>query len=62
MPWQGRKEDHHLHKLHRELYENNEKHAGDVYYALVCSDAKFTPEENEDIITTLGIHNVRLVD
>ena len=29
MPWQGRKEDHHLHKLHRELYENNVKHAGD---------------------------------
>ena len=27
---QWRKEDHHLHKLHRELYENNEKHAGDV--------------------------------
>ena len=51
-----------MHKLHRELYENNEKHAGDVYYALVCSDAKFTPEENEDIITTLDIHNVRLVD
>ena len=37
MPWQGRKEDHHLHKLHRKLCENSVKHAGDIYYALVCS-------------------------
>ena len=44
---QWRKEDHHLHKLHRELYENNEKHAGDVYYALVCS-VQFDAEESKN--------------
>ena len=44
---QWRKEDHHLHKLHRELYENNVKHAGDVYYALVCS-VQFDAEESKN--------------
>lgn len=46
--WQGPDPSHALHPLHRKLYERGVKHAGEVYYALVCRVAMGSPLVTKD--------------
>ena len=46
--WKGNLPDHELHLLHKKLYERGVKHAGDVFYALVCRVALGEPVVTED--------------
>lgn len=46
--WHGPDPSHALHPLHRKLYERGVKHAGEVYYALVCRVAMGSPLVTKD--------------